>query len=338
MTVDRIICILIGYAIGLFQTGYIYGKTQHIDIREHGSGNAGTTNTLRTLGFKAGAITFAGDCGKAILAIFISWLIFHAQYPEGIKLLGMYAGLADTRAKILTDLLKQNKGTLLFLGDTIQEREIGARVCAAMGWPGWNHIVSVESEGERKRIRRLAYGKCLLEEISLRQPSVMSFLLRPRQLANGTGGELVSYSADHIRPFGQAECVEEIREPVEDIDLEKAEIVIGGGNGLGGRENFELLRELAIRLGGAVAATRPVIEAGWAPRNRQVGQSGKSISPELYLAFGISGASQHISGMINAKYVVAVNTDAEAPIFQYADYGIVGDVNEILPKLLQDLK
>lgn len=93
MTVDRIICILIGYAIGLFQTGYIYGKTQHIDIREHGSGNAGTTNTLRTLGFKAGAITFAGDCGKAILAIFISWLIFHAQYPEGIKLLGMYAGL-----------------------------------------------------------------------------------------------------------------------------------------------------------------------------------------------------------------------------------------------------
>ena len=93
MTVGRIICILIGYAIGLFQTGYIYGKTQHIDIREHGSGNAGTTNTLRTLGFKAGAITFAEDCGKAILAIFISWLSFHAQYPEGIKLLGMYAGL-----------------------------------------------------------------------------------------------------------------------------------------------------------------------------------------------------------------------------------------------------
>ena len=93
MTVGRIICILIGYAIGLFQTGYIYGKTQHIDIREHGSGNAGTTNTLRTLGFKAGAITFAGVCGKAILAIFISWLIFHEQYPEGIKLLGMYAGL-----------------------------------------------------------------------------------------------------------------------------------------------------------------------------------------------------------------------------------------------------
>lgn len=83
MTVGRIICILIGYAIGLFQTGYIYGKTQHIDIREHGSGNAGTTNTLRTLGFKAGAITFAGDCGKAILAIFISWLIFLSNIRKG---------------------------------------------------------------------------------------------------------------------------------------------------------------------------------------------------------------------------------------------------------------
>lgn len=119
------------------------------------------------------------------------------------------------------------------------------------------------------------------------------------------GGRTCILQCRSYPSFGQAECVEEIREPVEDIDLEKAEIVIGGGNGLGGRENFELLRELAIRLGGAVAATRPVIEAGWAPRNRQVGQSGKSISPELYLAFGISGASQHISGMINAKYVVA---------------------------------
>ncbi len=107
---------------------------------------------------------------------------------------------------------------------------------------------------------------------------------------------------------------------------------------MAGEKILNFLGNWQSRLGGAVAATRPVIEAGWAPRNRQVGQSGKSISPELYLAFGISGASQHISGMINAKYVVAVNTDAEAPIFQYADYGIVGDVNEILPKLLQDLK
>ena len=90
---ERIICLVIGYVCGLFQTGYIIGKVHKTDIREHGSGNAGTTNTLRTLGFKAGAITFAGDCGKAILAIFISWLIFHEQYPEGIKLLGMYAGL-----------------------------------------------------------------------------------------------------------------------------------------------------------------------------------------------------------------------------------------------------
>lgn len=93
MVVSRILCILIGYVFGLFQTGYIYGKTQNIDIRQYGSGNAGTTNTLRTLGLKAGAITFAGDCGKAILAILITWLIFHNQYPDTIKLLAMYSGL-----------------------------------------------------------------------------------------------------------------------------------------------------------------------------------------------------------------------------------------------------
>lgn len=93
MIVSRILCILIGYVAGLFQTGYIYGKTQHIDIRKYGSGNAGTTNTLRTLGLKAGAITFVGDCGKAVLAILLTWLIFHEQYPDTIKLLAMYTGL-----------------------------------------------------------------------------------------------------------------------------------------------------------------------------------------------------------------------------------------------------
>lgn len=93
MIVSRILSLLIGYVFGLFQTGYLYGKTQHIDIRQHGSGNAGTTNTLRTLGWKAGAITFAGDCGKAVLAVFLAWLIFHERYPDGINLLELYAGL-----------------------------------------------------------------------------------------------------------------------------------------------------------------------------------------------------------------------------------------------------
>lgn len=93
MVVSRILCILIGYIAGLFQTGYIYGKTQNIDIRQHGSGNAGTTNTLRTLGLKAGAITFAGDCGKAIVAILVTWLIFYNRYPDIVKLLELYTGL-----------------------------------------------------------------------------------------------------------------------------------------------------------------------------------------------------------------------------------------------------
>lgn len=93
MIISRILCILIGYAAGIFQTGYIYGKMQNIDIRKYGSGNAGTTNTLRTLGLKAGAVTFIGDCGKAVLAIFITWFFFHEQYPDTMKLLTMYTGL-----------------------------------------------------------------------------------------------------------------------------------------------------------------------------------------------------------------------------------------------------
>jgi electron transfer flavoprotein alpha subunit len=123
-----------------------------------------------------------------------------------------------------------------------------------------------------------------------------------------------------------------------DVDIEGADILVGGGRGLGKKENFELAEQLAGSMGGAVAATRAVVDAGWYPYAAQIGQTGKTVAPNLYLALGISGAIQHKVGMQNSENILAINKDQNAPIFEFCDLGVVGDLHKIVPKLTEAIK
>jgi electron transfer flavoprotein alpha subunit len=123
-----------------------------------------------------------------------------------------------------------------------------------------------------------------------------------------------------------------------DVDIEGADILVGGGRGLGKKENFELAEQLSDSMGGAVAATRAVVDAGWYPYAAQIGQTGKTVAPKLYLALGISGAIQHKVGMQNSENILAINKDQNAPIFEFSDLGVVGDLHKIVPKLTEAIK
>ena len=146
--------------------------------------------------------------------------------------------------------------------------------------------------------------------------------------------EAVEVPADAIK----TKVVEAVKEISESVNLEEAKVIVTGGRGMGSQENFALVEELAQLLGGVVGATRPAIEDGWVSRAHQVGQSGKIVAPALYIACGVSGATQHVSGMSGSGYVVAINKDEDAPIFDVADVGIVGDVMKVLPAMIEEIR
>ncbi len=226
---------------------------------------------------------------------------------------------------------------VILIAATALGRDLAPRVAAAMTVMFLPDVTELKAEGNEVIATRPVYaGKVMLDIKAHMFPVVAT--TRPNVFAveEGDGaGEVVAIDA----PFDKKTTIAETKIASADRpDVAEADVIVAGGRGLKDADNFKLIEELADTLGAAVGASRPVVDSGWRPHSEQVGQTGKTVGPTLYIAAGISGAIQHIAGMRTSKTIVAINKDEDAPIFKVADYGIVGDALEVLPALNEALK
>lgn len=251
----------------------------------------------------------------------------------------------DACVKALHYLLEKYKPGVMLIGATNNGRDAGPCLSCRMGTGLTADCTSLDIEPETGNMAwtRPAFGGNLLATIICPDDRPQLGTVRPGVFKavkpdNDRAGILI-HEAFLVAPEEiHTRLVERIKEVQEQVRLEDAEILVAGGKGMGSAENFSYLRELAEAIGGTVAASRAAVDAGWIPHAYQVGQTGKTVAPNLYIACGISGAIQHLVGMNGSATVIAVNKDPKAPIFKSAHYGIVGDVKEVLPALTQALK
>ncbi|MBI3827645.1 MAG: electron transfer flavoprotein subunit alpha/FixB family protein [Candidatus Rokubacteria bacterium] len=282
------------------------------------------------------------------------WLTDKAS-DEGLKQLGEWgatrillvesAGLAPYRAevwvKVLADLAAPEAPRAIFGPVTSKQRELLARLAARLGVGLSADSVAFAMAGDTLTATRPVYAGKLLSKVAwAKTPCVAT--LRPNVFrpAEAQPGKTATVERPQTS-LGDAfmKFVERREETSTGLpELTEAETVISGGRGMKGPENYVILEDMARVIGAAVGASRAAVDAGWRPHRFQIGQTGRTISPKLYLGFGVSGAIQHLAGMRTSKVIVAVNKDPEAPIFKIADYGIVGDLFEVVPALTQEFK
>jgi electron transfer flavoprotein alpha subunit len=225
------------------------------------------------------------------------------------------------------------------LSATALGKDLGPRLAARLGCALASDVTALAFEQGQITVTRPVYaGKALLRLRVTGRPSVIT--IRPNSVTPVERPRAAAVEQGSAMPAeGSVRTVAVKEPPGAKLDVAEASIIVSGGRGLKEPANFALIEELAAAIGGAaVGASRAVVDAGWRPHADQVGQTGKTVSPNLYIAVGISGAIQHVAGMRNAKVIVAINKDKDAPIFKIADYGIVGDLFEIVPRLTQEIK
>jgi len=244
-----------------------------------------------------------------------------------------------------TDLIKTYKPAVVLLGATTDGRDLAPRVAGRLGTGLTADCTGLGIQDETGLVEwtRPAFGGNIMATIlcpdhrpqmGTVRPKVFK---RPTQNFNRTG-EIVRVPSRVKTGDIRTKLLDVIKVGTATCNLEEAEIIVSGGRGMGKPENFALIEELAQVLGGAVGASRAAVDAGWKHSLHQVGQTGKTVGPKIYIACGISGAIQHLAGMSSSDIVIAINKDADAPIFKAADYGIVGNVLEVLPILIEELQ
>jgi electron transfer flavoprotein alpha subunit len=253
------------------------------------------------------------------------------EAPEGLA-----QPIVDVMAKVMTD----NDISYALFGGGLLGFEIGAGLTARLNAGVTMEVTAVNvADGKLVAERPILQDSQIADVGYVEEPGIIIGRLNAFD-ENETGGtaEVEDVAVELSEWSTKAKMVTRGEQRGADVDIEGADILVGGGRGLGKKENFELAEQLSESMGGAVAATRAVVDAGWYPYAAQIGQTGKTVAPKLYLALGISGAIQHKVGMQNSENILAINKDQNAPIFEFSDLGVVGDLHKIVPKLTEAIK
>lgn len=258
------------------------------------------------------------------------------------KNLKMYT--TNNYAKALCDVIEKKKPEIVLIGATTIGRDLAPRVSATLKTGLTADCTSLEIDDETKGLlmTRPAFGGNIMATIvcpdhrpqmSTVRPGVMQKLPKDNSKAGTIEHFNVKFEDDK-----SVEVLKYVKENVKKVNIEDANILISAGRGIGSKENMNKLYELADLLGAEVSASRAVVDSGWVDKARQVGQTGKTVRPDLYIACGISGAIQHLAGMEESEFIIAINKNNEAPIFEVADVGVVGDVNKVVRNLIDEFK
>ncbi len=250
----------------------------------------------------------------------------------------------DAYTAVIHDAIRSYKPEIVLLGATHIGRDLGPCLAVRCNTGLTADCTKLEIDEEDKKIKqtRPAFGGNLMATIVCPNHRPQMSTVRPgvmekAERQEGRKGQVVPLSVSFEKDDIRTRILEVVKQAGEAVSLTDAEIIVSGGMGLGGAEGFELLKKLADKLGGVVAASRAAVDAGWIDHSYQVGQTGTTVRPKLYFACGISGAIQHVAGMQNSEQIIAINKNPAAPIFEVADYGIVGDYNQVIPALIEAL-
>jgi electron transfer flavoprotein alpha subunit len=290
----------------------------------------------RTFGGELAAVYLGAgsDAAFATLGAHGASRVFHLVPGDNLP--------APAVAQAIAGLIEEHRPDLLLFGMAFTDRDVAGRLSARLDRPVLANAVEIVAAGSEVRVINEILGGTALVETAFRGPGPWIALVRAKSFTAEAGAaaapQVVPVALPDPGHAGEAAILERHAEVSEGPDLEEAAVVVTAGRGVGGADKMAALNELASLLGAAVGGTRAVIDAGWLPYSSQVGQTGKTVRPAVYIALGVSGAMQHLVGMKDSGTIIAVNKDEEAPIFHIADLGVVGDLHKVLPKLVEEIK
>lgn len=289
------------------------------------------------LGDEVGAVLVGGPGTEALAAQLGKYGVDKVYVAED-PALEPYT--TDAHSQAVAAAVKAYDPAILLFAASVQGKDLSARLVGKLATGMATDCTDIKIvDGKMVAVRPMYAGKCYGEVVIEGTPQMAS--LRPNVfpvVENPRTVEIVKFDPGLDPASLKTKVLEVAKDTGGTIDVSEANIIVSGGRGMKGPENYVILEELAGLLKGAVGASRAAVDAGWRPLKDQVGQTGKTVSPNLYIACGISGAIQHLAGMSSSKYIVAINKDPEAPIFQKADYGIVDDLFKVVPEVTKEVK